>query len=207
MQFTGEECGLCTRAVTGRNRDEVTLINPEGNEEKRRVCTFCFALFNYLTGSESANVHVQEAFSTVLHAILRTRNANVRKGVVVSEYDENDVAQPAKQYNLVPAIAGALDKPISIPSSGTQGYVPDWVLNDPELVKFHGLSSTTDTFVQPAASLETVTAGTYTANVLQAGNFEECGACDKEARPGKKYCEDWAKHEKELDYKPGELDL
>jgi hypothetical protein len=33
---------------------------------------------------------------------------------------------------------------------------------------------------------------------------EACGACDKPARPSKKYCEE---HEKEMDYKPGELNI
>jgi hypothetical protein len=35
----------------------------------------------------------------------------------------------------------------------------------------------------------------YVPVVLQSGNFVECGACDKEARPGKKYCTDCAEYE------------
>lgn len=190
MQYTGEECGLCTRSITGRNRDEVTLINSEGNEEMRRVCTYCFALFNYLTGSESSNVHVQEAFANVLNAILQTRNHNVYKGIVAPEYDANDVAQPAKEYKLVPA----LNKPSqhSAPRAST-GYVPDWMPKEElALLQNPYKPQPLETASKPK---ESIVAGSYTANVLQAGNFVACAACEKEARPGKKYCEDWTNSE------------
>ena len=176
MQLTGEHCGLCTRIITGRNRDDVTILNDAGYEERRRVCTYCFAVFNLLTGTDEANAPVQEGFGELLNSILMTRNARVRQGKIGPEYDVDDQEGPPKLYT----ITGRPFIPQHLPRKRT---IPDWMPAE-EVALLQGLPKTTYTSVTSGPPV-----------ILAPGAFEECAACDKEARPGLKYCEDCKEYE------------